>query len=418
MIYARLTLATLALTAALPATAQTAPAPLPNIAPGAALTQNTQNVANVLNGFTAPLNPAIQGFVNGVNAQPTVAGQNAQLLANSPAAFGNLTNITLQSLHFQDVTVRRYLRDVRQGGTEAGGEAVAYGSDRHYAMWFTGSGRTGDLRGGTDRYRTEYGAYAATGGIDYRFARGTLVGFYGGYDVATAKVSPFSRNSDAETWFGGGYASGTVGPIYIDAHGSYGETRFVARRTIADGFGGGVQFDQSGTGASEPRSYQYQGAVTAGISKDYRGVELEPYVGAKYANVKLEGFSEGSVAGALTLPRLQTDSLESIAGLRLGFKIPIAGTQTVVRPSVRGEYRHEFENAGRGRDILAGFSDGAGGNVLLPFRTTPFDRDYAAVGGGFTVSGASPISFVVDYSGQFGRDRQINGITGGFHLAF
>lgn len=378
-------------------------------------TGNSATVGGILDQLLLSGDPRAQALIGSVDAQTSAAGQNAQLLALSPAAFSNLTEITLQSMHFQDTTVRRYLRDVRQGGTEAGAEAVAFGSDRHYAMWFTGNAHTGYLNGAADRYRTEYGDYGFTGGVDLRAARGTLLGLYGGYDTAQARLTPLSPQSDAKTWFAGGYGSATVGPVYIDAHGSYGETHYRTRRTVADGFGGGFQYTDDG---GKPHSYQYGGAATAGISQDFRGVEVEPYVGAKYANVKLEAFSEGTGAGALSLPRLQTDSLESIAGLRLGLKIPVAGTSTVVRPSVRGEYRHEFESAGRGRYLAAMFADGAGGQFADPFVATALPKDYAAVGAGLTISGASPFSIVIDYSGEVASQRAIHGLTGGFHLAF
>jgi hypothetical protein len=40
-------------------------------------------------------------------------------------------------------------------------------------------------------------------------------------------------------------------------------------------------------------------------------------------------------------------------------------------------------------------------------------------GAGFTVSGPnSPLALVVDYTGEFAKDRNINGITGGLRLAF
>ncbi len=378
-------------------------------------TGSTAAVGGILDTLVLSNSPRAQALIASVDAQTTAAGQNSQLLALSPAAYQNLSQITLQSIHVQDVTVRRYLRDVRQGGTEAGAQAVTFGTDRHYAMWFTGNGRYGDLKSGVNRYRTSYGAYQFSGGVDYRFARGTLLGLYGGYDEATARLTPLSPQSQAKTWFAGGYGSGTVGPVYIDFQGTYGKTQFDVRRTVADGFGGG--FEYSAANGREPRSEQYQGSATAGISKDFHGAEFEPYVGAKYAHVRLRSFSEGTQAGALSLNGIDTDSLESIAGLRVGIKVPLTAT-AVLRPSIRGEYRHEFDNAGRNRNLFGTFADGTGGVLPIAFRTNAFDEDYAAIGAGFTVSGNSPFSIVLDYNGQIGRETSIHGITGGFHLAF
>lgn len=378
-------------------------------------TANTAAVGGVLDTLT--LTPGVQGvqtLIGSVDAETTAEGRNAQLLALSPAALGSLTQLTLQSLQFQDDTVRRYLRDVRQGGTESGAQAVKFGTDRQFAMWLNANGRFGTLKGDTDRNRVSYGSFAVIGGVDARAARGTLVGLYGGYDVGSARLSPLAPRSDAETWFGGGYASGTLGPVFIDLHGSYGQSMLKPRRAVGNGLGEALPFGYQGR---EPKSEQFQGTATAGLSVDLRGIEVEPYGGAKYANIKLRGFSEGFGPGAYTLPRLSTDSLQSIAGLRLGAKIPLTQT-AILRAKIRGEWRHEFENAGRDRNLFAGFADGAGNLIPLGFRTNALDRDYAAVGGGITVSGNSPISLVIDYNGEIARDRSIHGITGGFNLAF
>ena len=157
-------------------------------------------------------------------------------------------------------------------------------------------------------------------------------------------------------------------------------------------------------------------AATAGLTLRFGGLEVEPYGGARYVRVKLDGFSEGAGLTALTVSRDRVESLQSIAGLRLGAALPVGGGSAVLRATVRGEWRHEFEND-RSRLIVANFN-GAGIGTPFAFQTTPFNDDYAAVGAGFTVSGRSPLSLVVDYSGEIGPDRSIHGITGGLRLTF
>ena len=375
--------------------------------PFAALTgtANTLAAANALDRFTGvPSNGLVQLF-GAFDGLATDAERSAELARLTPGSFALLPELVFQSINNQDNVVRGYLRDVRAGGTGRG-DMTTLGADGRVGMFLVAGGRTGNLDGDIDRSRTEYGARSVSGGLDYRFSPGFLIGAFGGYDRAEARLNDVSEQSDIDSWYAGGYASANIGAFFIDAHGSYGKTDFDLRRGI--GTLGSTQL-------ANTDSENWQAAGVTGISLDLGAIRAEPFVGVRYARVDLDGFSEVGGPAALTVSGDRVESLQSVVGLKLAGNVPIGGS-TVLRPHVRGEWRREFENDGA-RLIVANFAD-AGIAGPFAFTTTPLGRDYAAIGAGFTVSGASKLSLVIDYSGEITGDRNIHGITGGIRLAF
>lgn len=379
-------------------------------------TLNQQNVGGVLDRFTGVPSPALISLFGALDTLPTDAARAQALNQLTPISFALLPELLFQTTDSVDQTIRRYQRDVRAGGTDDSAGEVRFGADRKFGMFLVGNGRTGFLGKTTQgSNRTTVGSVGTTGGIDYRLTDKILIGGFGGYDATQARLDPLSPQSDIHTWYAGGYGSLGYGPIYVDAHADYSKSTLRMPRIVS--FGG---FEESNL--SHMNSYNWNAAGTIGASLKYMGVEAEPYAGVNYTHLRLHDFAETGRYGQANLSSLTIferhgiESLQSIAGLRLGLAIPIAGTSTVVRPTVRGEYHHEFDDK-NSRTITASLAD-TGVNSAFAFGTTPLSADFAVVGAGFTVSGASPISLVVDYNGELAKDRGIHGITGGFRLSF
>lgn len=380
------------------------------------LTTNQQNVGAVLDNFAGVPSAGLVSLFGALDTLPTDAARAAALNQLTPTSFALLPELLFQTTDSIDQTIRSYQRDVRAGGTDESAGEVRFGADRKLGMFFVGNGRTGFIGKDTaGSNRTSYSSVGGTGGIDYRLTDKILIGGFGGYDAAQARLDRFSPQSDIHTWYVGGYGSLGYGPVYIDAHGDYSKSEFRMPRTIA--FGG---FQESNL--SHMNSYNWNAGGTIGTSVKYMGVEAEPYAGLNYTHLRLHDFVETGRYGQPTTTALAIferrgiESLQSIAGLRLGLAIPIAGTSTVVRPTLRGEYHHEFDDK-NSRTIVARLAN-TGVNSAFAFGTTPLSADFAAIGAGFTVSGASPISLVIDYNGEIAKDRGIHGITGGFRLSF
>ena len=367
-------------------------------------TANSQAAGNALDRFTGAPPAELVRLFGAFDALPSDADRGAALAGLAPASFALLPELVFQSINNQDNVVRGYLRDVRAGGT--GRTDVA--TMGRVGMFIVAGGRTGHLDGGIDRNRTSYGAASVSGGIDYRFTPGFLIGAFGGYDKADARLNGISENSDIDSWYVGGYGSASVGAFFIDAQGSYGKTDFDLRRNVAVGSFGMTNLARS-------RSENWQASGIIGLDFDLGAAQVEPYGGVRYARVDLDGFSESGSVTALTVSGDRVESLQSVAGLKVAANMPV-GRSTVLRLHARGEWRHEFEND-NARLIVANFNNAS---IVSPFAftTTPLGKDYAAIGAGFTVSGNSPVSMVVDYNGEIAGDRAIHGITGGIRLAF
>ena len=363
--------------------------------------------------------PTTDGTILGTRASLAAlnpANQAQALGQFTPASLSLLPELTLRAAEFQEQSVRRYLRDFRAGGTGVNGLAgEASPGSRKFGSFAVAQGTEGRYDGDADRGRTKFGTQSVMAGIDYRMGDKSLLGVSGGYSNMDVGLDPSSARSNIRNWFAGGYGTMGVGPFYLDVFGSYGEANYDLRRAVRFGNNAGdyttnFAFDTDG------HSRTWLAGGTMGLSFNFGGVELEPFAGVRYANLKLRGINEGSSLGALNLDERKYESILSNVGLRIGGAIDIGGGATL-RPEIRGAWRHEFL-----KDQMDGLSYGFGGDgnqANLTYNPSPLGRNYATAGAGFTVSGkGSPLSFVVDYNGEFDKDRQVHGISGGARLTF
>ena len=372
----------------------------------AGLTDNQRAIAGQFDNFTG-VSPELISFLNNLDALGQ-AGRASAFAQLSPEAFGILPEVVLQTNDLVDGTVRTYLYDVRHGGTPGGAGGAVIDAERGIGGFLVGTGRTGNFEAGGGRGEIDYGSTGVMGGLDFRLAPTTLIGITGGYDAADVRLSGLSPNSRAETWFVGGYGALGVGPLFVDLVGSYGKTDLKLRRSVSFG-----TFSNSSEAEGDARHYSL--SATTGLSADFAGADVEPYVGVRYADVRIDAFNEGPGFTNLSVGRQDVESLQGVAGIRAAFGAPAVGGATV-RARLKGEYRREFEND-EARLISASFN-GAGIGAPFVVTTTPLDDDYFAVGAGITIAGDSPISLVADYTGQLSGGYDIHGVTVGVRMKF
>jgi outer membrane autotransporter protein len=357
--------------------------------------------------------PALDPLRLNLSAVPAAQGQ-ASVAQLVPGGYSLLPEATLRAADIQEIVIRRYLRDYRAGGA---GPSSGEDTPRKLggALWAEGTGRHTRLNAAPDRPRTTIGSVGGIGGFDIRASGRSLLGVYGGYEHEDLRFDDFGPASAIKSWFAGGYGTVAVGPVYIDAFGSYGQSRYNLRRL----FNVGLTDPNTGLPAStfdfatNTRGHTWLAGGTAGLQFIFSGVEVEPFAGVRYANLTIDEFSEGGAAGAIGLPRRKYESLLGNFGARLGLNYQTG--ETVIRPEIRGAWRHEFLHDAS--DFNSYTFGGLGPNVGFTPNVLP--RDYATVAAGFSISGKqSPVSFVVDYNGEFGKGRQSHGITGGLRLAF
>lgn len=372
----------------------------------AGLTANQAAVAGAFDNFTSVGTGFVQ-LLTTLDRLPDAAARADAFSQLGPVSFGILPDAVLETDEFVHDTVRTYLGDIRQGGSPIG-DRTMIDEDRGIGGYLLGAGRSGDLESRGDRGTMHYGAAAIIAGLDVQLAPTSLVGVTGGYDKADIRLNPISPNSRAKTWFVGGYGALGFGPIFVDLIGSYGETNLDLRRNVAFG-------SFSNNSVAETDARYFSASATAGLSgTDFAGFHVEPYIGLRYADLKLDNFTEGAALTALSVGRQDVESLQGLAGLRIAANYR-RGDATI-RPRVRAEYQREFQND-ESRLITASFN-GTGIGSPFEITTTPLDRDRLLIGAGLTISGNGPVGMVAEYTGQFLGGHEIHGLKVGAHLRF
>jgi uncharacterized protein with beta-barrel porin domain len=358
------------------------------------LTPNQLAVATTIDSFTS-VAPGFVNLLNSLDALPDDQARGAAFRALGPVDYGILPDVVLQTNEFVDGTLRRYLREDRPGDA------------RRLGGFLIGTGRTGQFDARGDRAETDVNGVGVIAGVDYQLTPEVLIGLAGGYDAPDVRLNAISPTSRLRTTFGAAYASARFGQIDVDVVGSYGDVDATLRRNVAFG-----NFSSSATALSSGRHYAVSGTVRTAF--DLNRLRAEPYVGVRYADVRIDGFSEGTGLTNLTVGTQRVDSLQSVAGLRLRGNYPVGSA--FVRPAVRAEYRHEFDN-GDPRVLTASF---AGAGISTPFAstTTPLGKDYVVAGAELAVVGRGPVELLVDYTSQFSGGFNIHAIRGGMRLRF
>lgn len=370
-------------------------------------TANQNAVGAQLDQFTSNSGDTF-ALINGIdNVFATPGAQAAALSSLSPAAFSLLPEIALNAVEVTETSVLKYARDLRGRGDMPDGSVATLDSEGRIGAWLLGGARFGEFDAAVDRPEVRTGEVHVLGGVDYRFAPAAALGVFAGYSDTDARLAPGSQQSDITSRFAGAYGTASLGPVYLDVWGSYTDLEFDLTRSLR--FGG---FDSTPTGETDGEIWA-AGAST-GLSFDFAGLEVEPFAAIRYADIRIDGFTEAGSVAALTVGNLDRESLRSNVGLRIGYDMEMGGVS--VRPQLRGGWYHEFMDDEQ--VLFANFTSPTLGTAEFPFTVTPLDRDYYNAGASLDISGNGPLSMVVDYQAQFDKDREFHSMTIGARLAF
>lgn len=374
-----------------------------------ATTANQAAVGNALDGFTGIPTGSTLALLNAIDSVAGTPGaQSAALVALSPAAYSNLAEISLNAVEISERNVLRYARDLRGNATMPDGSTATIDDAGRVGAWLLGGARFGSYDAAVDRPEARTGEVHVLGGLDYRFAPAIALGVFGGYSDTDARLTPNGQQSKLKSLFAGGYGTANVGPLYIDAWGSYTDLDWDLRRSVAIG-----PFAEESIASTKGRIWA-AGAST-GLSFDVGGFEIEPFAAVRYADIRIDGFTEaGGPATSLTVGNLDRESLRSNAGLRIGADFAVG--RATVRPQIHGSWYHEFRD--RAQIINASFTNAGLSTAPFGFTATRLDDDYYGAGASINVSGSGALSMVADYSVQFDKDRQLHAFTVGARLAF
>ena len=327
----------------------------------------------------------------------------------SPQAYSLVPEVSLNAVEAQETNILRYVRDLRGNAERPDGSEVTLDDAGRVGMFVSTGARFGTYKSAVDRPRVQNDNYMVMGGLNFRLTPKTTIGGFGGYmksDVdleSAAVVAPSSLKS----WFAGGFGTVGIGPVYIDAWGSYTDLNWSLSRGYS--FAG-----LSGTSSGKTGGHIWAAGAATGLSFSAGNFEIEPFGAIRYAKVRVNGFSETGSPAALTIGRNDAETLRVNAGGRIGTKFDVGSV--TVRPQLRGGWNREFK-MDDARTISAAFNNSSIGTPFS-FTTTPLTGEYYNAGAALNLAGSGPLSMAVDYDVQFDDDRQFHALSLSARLKF
>ncbi|NJC32795.1 uncharacterized protein with beta-barrel porin domain [Sphingomonas jejuensis] len=369
-------------------------------------TPNQAAVGGALDAFTGVPSANVNGLFNAIDGL-SAAGQADALQQLSPASLTLLPDISLNIVEAQETNILRYLRDLRGNAVDPDGNRVSVDEAGRVGAFFLGGARFGSYDADIDRPQVDNDSYHFMGGLDFRFNERITLGAFGGWGQTDARLSRLSDQSRLRNWFAGAFTTVGVGPFYIDAFGSYTDLDWDITRAINIG-----ALSSDTIASTDGRIWSAGGAT--GLSFSLGNFEVEPYAGIRYADVKIDGFTETGSIGSLVVPDIEDESLRLNLGGRIGTKFDVMGANA--RIQFRGAWLREFL-MNDSRTMTVNFTEPGIGSAFT-FTTNPLSAEYYNVGAALNIAGSGPLSMVADYDVQFDDERQFHALTVGARLAF
>jgi outer membrane autotransporter protein len=216
----------------------------------------------------------------------------------------------------------------------------------HWAAWASGFGLSGNRDGdgtvGSARlgYTMGGGAFGADVQLNPNLLLGGAVAGAGSDFTFDGRAA----SGTARTGFFGVYGSWTMGPLYVDAAGSYGLASFTTSRLATLG-----ATAETATGSFD--GHQVGGRVEAGWRFMLQRYELTPFAGVTVQSLHQDGYSETSTNAAtgaagilgLTYQPWTTTSVRSTLGAQAATTLQL-GERTTIMPRLRAAWAHEFND--------------------------------------------------------------------------
>lgn len=261
----------------------------------------------------------------------------------------------------------------------------------------------------------DFDSGGVTAGMDYRFTDALILG---GAFTYLRMESDFDRNGgelNSDTYNGSIYGSFyPTGNFYVDGIFTIGGIDYDSLRQI-DYTLPGVESVNTQAKA-KPGGMQYSASVAGGYNYVLGQLTVDPYVRVNYLNLDVDGFREqGGNGWAMQFSDQTVESVTSTLGTRLSYALSVPWG--VLRPYIRGEWRHEFED--EGRIIPVRFLGDTTSGLAFSTVTDSPDRDYFNVGTGISTVLANNVSAFVSYDALLGyKDIESHSFMVGARVTF
>lgn len=284
------------------------------------------------------------------------------------------------------------------GSPTAEAPPAASGQDKPSAVgvWTAGAidwGRR-DAEGQRDYRFTTSGLSA---GLDVAISDGVVLGVGVGYGQDRTKVGDNATLSEADSYLGAVYGSWRAAEgLVLDGVLGYGSLAYDSRRWASDE-GDYLFGERSGS--------ILFGSVSAALERTRRNLSWSPYAQLSFGSVELDEFAEtGSEVFALQYEALETDMLASTLGA--SFDWTLERRDGVLAPSLRVEWRHEFEGS---QDQIVSYADWlASPDYVVGLER--WARNSVSLAIGLQWKGVSGWTFGADYQGQLGSGLSSQGV--------
>ncbi|MNX36138.1 Autotransporter beta-domain protein [compost metagenome] len=263
-------------------------------------------------------------------------------------------------------------------------------------VWTAGAVDWGrrDAQGQRD-YR--FSTSGVSAGVDMAVSDRWVAGVGLGYGHDRTKVGDNGTLSEADSYVGALYGSWrATDDLIVDGVLGYGSLAFDSRRWSSD----------AGEFAFGERSGSVLfGSASVALERSAAGLAWAPYARLQFGKVDLDGFTEnGAGVFALKYDAMTVDTLATALGA--SFDWTLQRRSGVLTPSLRVEWRHEFEGAD---DQTVSYADWlASPDYMVGLEH--WARDSLSLSLGVEWQAVSGWSYGADYNGQAGSDLISHGL--------
>lgn len=168
---------------------------------------------------------------------------------------------------------------------------------RDFGLWAQAFGGRRDTETQGATTGTEQRFAGGIAGIDGQLLPGVRIGAFGGGSEAEIKTATATQQIEADSWFGGAYASYQSKTWFASVMLTAGKSEHASTRSVANNLAAnGLEFAKAsydGTFVSPE--------VALGTSIKVAGLVLEPSVRARYAAMSVDGYTEAGASDGLSV---------------------------------------------------------------------------------------------------------------------
>jgi outer membrane autotransporter protein len=262
--------------------------------------------------------------------------------------------------------------------------------------WLDGFATFAGIDGDGNSNDTDFNLYGTTGGIDYAFSEGIMLGGAFGYTRSKISVSDLATWGTGDTFQGAVYGTWSNEDFYVGGVARYAYTQMETDRRIA--FGGLYEKADADFDGSSVSGYVEAGLAAIELQKLW----FQPMASFQYTYLDTEEFTESGAPGLnLNIDSESLNSMVSNLGVRV-YRNFTMDDETEIVPELRVRWAHEFGDLDR--KVAARFDDVTVGPAAFVVDGAEVGRDVAIVGAGWTVLGEGNTSISLNYDATLNED--------------